>query len=185
MKTRISPPISGPRHGRESEAGSAYLVALLSLVVLTMLALALTFTTQTELLVGSNERVLQRAFYAAESAAHLAVAHTLKDHDKCAQLLEFSDVPAGKPGWLLKARIEYDPIYPVAAPWCNLCTTNDADEYSTNAFFKVNHAITARGFLVSGGGDVGARKTITDMVDIHPWQDAAPPLSCAPLAATK
>lgn len=166
-----------------AEQGSAYLITLLSLVVLTMLAMALTFTTQTELLVGSNERTLQRASYAAESGVHLAVAHTMKDHDKCPLQLEFDDVPHGKPGWLLKARVEYDTIYPVAAPWCNLCSTNDADEYSSNAFFKVNHKITARGSLVGASGGLGARSTITNMVDIHPWKDAAPPAYCSTSAS--
>lgn len=155
--------------------GSAYLITLLALVVLTMLALGLTYSTQTELLIGSNERTLQRSFYAAESGVHLAAAHILKNHDKCPRAVEFHDIPVGAPGARLKARSEYDTIYPVAAPWCNLCSTNDADEYSSNAFFKVTHPITARGVLIGAANIIGARKTITSMIDIHPWQDAAPP----------
>lgn len=179
MTHPLAPPTSRrPAPHRRSDArrqqGSAYLVTLLSLVVLTMLALALTFATQTEMLVGSNERTLQRVFYGAESSVHIAAAGIL-EHNKCIRGLNFQDVPAGKPGWLARSWLEYDPIFPVAAPWCNLCSVNDVDEYTSNAFFKVNHQIEARAVLLMGSEE-GARKTISDMIDVQPWQDFKPPL---------
>jgi hypothetical protein len=173
MAGHLAPHVTRLRAGRK-QLGSAYLVTLLALVVLTMLALALTFATQTEMLVGSNERTLQRVFYGAESTVHIAAAGIL-EHDKCIRGLNFQDVPAGKPGWLARSWLEYDPIYPVAAPWCNLCSINDVDEYTTNAFYKVNHQIEARAVLLVGSEE-GARKTITDMIDVQPWQDFRPPL---------
>ena len=42
-----------------SEAGSAYVITLLALVVLTILALSLALVTQTEVQVGSNERTVE------------------------------------------------------------------------------------------------------------------------------
>lgn len=169
MTNKPALPISGRRAGAH-QRGSAYLVTLLSLVVLTMLALALTFATQTEMLVGTNERTLQRVFYGAESAVHIATA-LLLEHQKCAAGRTFQDVPPGKPGWLAKSWLEYDPVIPVAAPWCNLCSINDVDEYTSNAFFKVNHQIEARAMLLVGKEE-GARKAISDMIDVQPWQDA-------------
>ena len=55
------------RSPRPSETGSAYIVTLLALVVLTILALALAMVTQTEVQVGANEKTINRTFYAADS----------------------------------------------------------------------------------------------------------------------
>ena len=165
-------------------SGSAYLITLLSLVVLTMLALALTFVTQTENLVGSNERTLQRTFYAAESGVHVAVARALANHEKCARCDVFDDVPRPSPGSLMRAFIENDKIEPTATPYCNLCSINDAMQYDGSAFYKVNHAVTARGSLVLGG-EVAASKTISNMVDVLPWKDFKPATDTCLLVSTK
>lgn len=175
MRT-VTRPSSASRRRRAD--GSAYLVTLLALVVLTMLALALTFATQTEMLVGANERVLQRTFYAAESAVHLGVAQTLENRDKCPFVLRMQDVPPGEKGWLVQAELQVDTIYPVADPPCEYCQINDEYEYSSNAYYKVNHALSVRGLLVGANGDVAARKAITDMIDVQPWDDNLVPI-CA------
>ena len=60
-----------------SEAGSAYVITLLALVVLTILALSLALVTQTEVQVGSNERTVSRTFYSADSGLGVAVAEAL------------------------------------------------------------------------------------------------------------
>lgn len=176
MRHPVATPNLRNRAGRD--AGSAYLVTLLVLVVLTMLALALTFATQTEMLVGSNERVIQRAFYAAESALHLGVAKTLENRDKCPFELQVQDVPDGKRGSLVEANLEVDTVYPVADPPCEYCQINDEYEYSSNAYYKVNHALSVRGVLVGPNGEVVARKAITDMIDVQPWDDNLIPI-CA------
>ena len=61
-------------HTRSSEAGSAYVITLLALVVLTILALSLALVTQTEVQVGANEKTVNRTFYAADSGLGIAVA---------------------------------------------------------------------------------------------------------------
>ena len=57
-----------------AEAGSAYIITLLALVVLTILALALALVTQTEVKVGSNERVANRTFYSADTGLQIGIA---------------------------------------------------------------------------------------------------------------
>jgi len=59
---------------RRGESGSAYLVVLLALVVLTIIGLSLVMVTQTEVQLGSNERTINRTFYAAESGIKFAIA---------------------------------------------------------------------------------------------------------------
>jgi hypothetical protein len=161
---------------RAASAGSAYLVTLVVLVVLTMLALALSFATQTEMMVGSNERVLQRAFYAAESAVHLAAARTLGSHDKCPARVRIQDVPRGEPGWLTQAELEIDAVVPVADPPCDYCQVNEENEYGASAFYRVGHAISVRGALVGRGGELVALKSVTAQLDVQPWSDNAIPV---------
>ncbi|HKI85589.1 MAG TPA: hypothetical protein VKA53_02475, partial [Thermoanaerobaculia bacterium] len=47
------------------QEGSAYIVALLALLVLSIVGLALALITQTEQEAGSNERSINRVFYSA------------------------------------------------------------------------------------------------------------------------
>jgi len=161
--------------------GSAFIMTLMVLIVLTILGLSLTFATQTEMIVGSNERVTQRAFYAAESALNLAVARTLADRDKRSYFVEIQDIPAYNPGdpilnagWLLRSRLEMEPVHPVADPPCEYCQINNEYEYTSNAYYKVNHMITVRGSLVGANGEVVAQKVITDMINVEPWDDNKP-----------
>jgi Tfp pilus assembly protein PilX len=65
------------RNHRSSEAGSAYVITLLALVVLTILALSLALVTQTEVQVGANEKTVNRTFYAADSGLHVWLADLL------------------------------------------------------------------------------------------------------------
>jgi|SRR5579863_4756540 len=60
-------PGTPPVVARRGEQGSAYIVALLVLVVLTVIGIALTLVTQTEMQIGANEASQNRAFYAADS----------------------------------------------------------------------------------------------------------------------
>jgi Tfp pilus assembly protein PilX len=64
-----------------AESGSAYIITLLALVVLTILALALALVTQTEVKVGSNERVVNRTFYAADTGLQIGIAEHFAHSD--------------------------------------------------------------------------------------------------------
>lgn len=66
-----------------SERGSAYIVALLALLVLTIGGLSVALVTQTEMQIGVNERVLQRSFYSAESGLALASSYLLTVGGAC------------------------------------------------------------------------------------------------------
>lgn len=49
------------------ESGSAYILTLMVLVVLSLLGIALALTTQSEVEIGANERTINRVFYSAEA----------------------------------------------------------------------------------------------------------------------
>lgn len=64
------------RH-RKSEAGSAYIIALLVLVVLSILGIALSVISQSELQIGANELTTHRALYGSEAGVQLAISRVL------------------------------------------------------------------------------------------------------------
>lgn len=59
------------------ERGSAFFVALTVLGILTMIGLSLAVVTETEMLLGSNERVIGESFFAAEAGVTTTVAKLL------------------------------------------------------------------------------------------------------------
>lgn len=66
------------RSTSRAEAGSAYIVTLLALVVLTILALTLTLVTQSEVQIGGNEKTVNRLFYSSDALLSLAANKVLE-----------------------------------------------------------------------------------------------------------
>ena len=61
-------------HARaRSQEGSAYLIALMALFLLTILGITVSLVTQTEILASSQERIIERTFYAAESGLEASI----------------------------------------------------------------------------------------------------------------
>ena len=70
--------LPSPRRG---ERGSAYIIVLLTLVVLTIIGLSLVMVTQTEVQLGANERTINRTFFATDSGIAVSVARHLLEQD--------------------------------------------------------------------------------------------------------
>ena len=159
-----------PAPDRRSERGSAYLVALLALVVLTIIGLSLTIVTQTEMQVGSVERTVKRVFYAADSGIAEATARALTDADYQAHSFE-SVEPDANPLLNQRQRVDVSPFYPILDAPCNLCEINNLGLYSTNAYRAINHAVTGTATRVATANDDPlGRKTLSTMVEVQPWQ---------------
>lgn len=62
---------------RSAESGSAYIIALLVLVVLSLIGLTLALIGQTEVQIGANELTAHRALYNAENGINLGLARKL------------------------------------------------------------------------------------------------------------
>ena len=162
------------RHAANREEGSAYIVTLMVMFALTVIGLGLSLVSQTELLVGSQERVIQRNFYAADSGLNAALAAVLADGDYRQQTLSFVDTiqVSGSNAADVNDRIETTPFVPILDAPCNLCQINQDSD-----FFEINHAVTARATRTSsdvgaGGGanDIPlARKDVTVMLEMQPW----------------
>jgi hypothetical protein len=77
QRAEVAPAAASP----SGQAGSAYIAALLVLVVLTLIGLSLALITQSEMQIGANERVSQRLFYAANSGIAASTARALTNAD--------------------------------------------------------------------------------------------------------
>ena len=164
---------SGPRR---SEAGSAYVLTLLALVVLTILGLALVFTTGTEVQIATNERNTSRTFYSADSGLGVAAGQVLVSGNYGPNNLLLNQQTVGNVN--VAERIEIAPMAPILLVRCDWCPANDD---GVPEFWKVNHATTAVAQRVawngswSGEGTLPAesqllgQKTLSVMFEFQPW----------------
>lgn len=164
------PGSAGLRPRRPSEAGSAYLVAILALVVLTIVGLSLALITQTEMQIGANEKMIERSFYAADSGISLSTARTLVARRPAwSELYEIED-PAGV-GLRLEHLVDVSPFFPIATGPCNLCDISNAGQYGSKNYQRTNHAVTSTAVRRFPGADVPlAERSLTAMVELQPWE---------------
>jgi len=156
-------PVRKPRLPRES--GSAYVLTLLVLLVLTLLGLVLALITQSEVQVGANERMANRVFYAADMGIGEAAMRLLINNDNTALVYTIKD-----PGLPTSMRVAVSPFHPINDAPCNLCEINQG-----NDFYKVTHVVNvvATRFGNSGGNEVVlAQKRLGVMVDLDPIQQS-------------
>jgi hypothetical protein len=174
---------------QRAEAGSAYVITLLALVVLTILALSLALVTQTEVQVGSNERTVNRTFYAADSGLGIAAAEALASgrYTGVTVILNKVSVGAGSSKTANVAdRVTISAMVPIQTIRCDWCPAN---ANGVPKFFKVNHAVTATAQRVawSGTGDPPAnatllgQKSLSAMFEFQPWP--SPPVESIPTDA--
>lgn len=166
-----------------SEAGSAYIITLLALVVLTILALSLALVTQTEVQVGSNERTVSRAFYSADSGLGVAVAEALLVNNNPdnptlpgPRVVILNKVSVGAGSSLstnVADRVTISAFVPIQYVRCDLCQSEEGKQ----KFWRVNHAVSATAERVAwtGSGDPPAnatllgQKTLSAMFQFEPW----------------
>jgi Tfp pilus assembly protein PilX len=156
-----------------AQSGSAYLIVLLVLVVLTIVGLSLVLITQTEMQIGTNERIGGRTLYSADAGIGIATARVLVSNDFTARtsvLEDASRAGAQRIGQVL----DQSPFVPILDAPCNLCMINQGSAYS-----EVNHAVTVRARRVSwdegatepdADSPVLGEKTVAAMVEIQPTE---------------
>lgn len=167
---RTVAPVASRPAPRASESGSAYLVAILALVVLTIVGLSLALITQTEMQIGANEKMIQRSFYAADSGISLATARTLVTRRPAWSEIYTIPDPQGT-GLRLEHEVDVSPFFPIGFAPCNLCDVNNTGEYGAQKYQRVNHAVTTIAIRRFPGADAPlAEKSVTAMVEFQPWE---------------
>ena len=148
------------------QSGSAYILALLALLVISVLGLSLVFIAQTEMEIGSNERTIQRVFYAAESGLAISTARILVSQDYVPMEVQLDT--AG----LARNRADIAGARPVYVAPCNLCEVNNSGEYQGKQYVTMNVALQATGERV-GGGRTLASRTLSSTVLFTPVEAPA------------
>jgi Tfp pilus assembly protein PilX len=175
MRTATHAPERRP--AKAGEAGSAYVAVLLVLVVLTILGLALSLITQTEMQVGSNERTVNRVFYAADSGIEAAAVQVLVTKDFTARTYLFTDtglsLVSGKLQYGTQVRIT--DFQKLQESPCNLCEINQAGSYASRDYSKTTYSVTATasrfGTLTATTNDKPlAQKTLSAMIEMQPFE---------------
>ena len=110
------PPSSAPLSG---EAGSAYILTLLILMVLGIAGLGVSLVTQTEVSLGGSERTIHRAFYAAESGIAVSTSRALVSANFASGTVDIQDGMANS----ISAfhRVDLSPFVPTVEAACNFC----------------------------------------------------------------
>jgi Tfp pilus assembly protein PilX len=147
------------------EAGSAYVLTLIVLLVLTLLGLVLALITQSELEVGANERTINRVFYGAETGITASVANYLFGNSREGNSFTYMD-----PGsTIFGTQVDVSPMIQLNVGPCNLCEVNQNSQY-----YNVTHQVDATATRFGDDGDgnrtVLARKGLEVMVGIQPLQ---------------
>jgi hypothetical protein len=163
---------------RRAESGSAYIVALLVLVVLTVLGLALALITQTEMQTGATEVTLQRAFYAADSGVSRSMARTFTHFD-CTPILgtDFKvadqDLTALTLTSGLREEVAVTAALPLINPPCPLCSVNNAggsEEKGKQDYYEIHHVESSQATRLKGTDTQPlARRDIGVFFALQPW----------------
>ena len=103
---------------RRGEEGSVFIVALLALVLLTVIGLSLALVTETEMLLGGNEKLITETFYAAEMGVNVVFGQstTGATDKRCIAAIarEEDDAPRRVGVRQLGYSIDSSSLYPVA-----------------------------------------------------------------------
>jgi hypothetical protein len=169
-----SSPRSTRRRPFRPQSGSAYVISLLALLLLTFIGLSLSVVTQAELQTGANESQANRVFYAAETGISHSTARALTNADYASATFEI-DEPYGNPLISPRYQVATSAFLPILDSPCNLCEINNVGSYADRAYRKVNHAVAVQGRRVAGAQDSPlAQKAISSMLEAQPWRISPP-----------
>jgi len=157
---------------RHREVGSAYIVTLLALVVLTIVGLSLSLISQTERELGVNEVNTQRIFYAANSGlgASTARALGLNNYNRLTYISE----PAGVQGSTQQAadRVQVSCFHEVSDSPAN---ATELDVPLKNVHYVLT-ATAQRAFwsvtetLPDENADTRSTQVVGEMITVQPWE---------------
>jgi Tfp pilus assembly protein PilX len=166
------------RNHRPGEAGSAYVITLLALVVLTILALSLALVTQTEVQVGANEKTVNRTFYAADSGLSIWVAELMVNQSNTSSKTVILNKVSAGAGFAtnLADRVTVSPGALVNKYPCNWCP---AAENSAPQYWHEDYVASSTAQRIAWGGSgappadatVLGQKTLTATFKIEPMPD--------------
>lgn len=157
---------------RRAQRGSAFILVLMALIVLTIFGLALASITQSELNIGSNERTSARTFYASEAGMALLTARKNVLNDSAAKTYVLPDTVRTLGDQTTRDQVQLSILLPILNAPCNLCEINNDTSYSA-IFERSNGSYAIFATRVGVKADkisttVVAQRAVAGMLDLQP-----------------
>ncbi len=128
---------------RHDESGGALLLVLMVTLLVTSLALSLTFITELEMQLGGAERVITTGAYAAESGIHAALGAIMVTHDWQGEKFALLEGPAGT-GRMIGHRVITSRVQGVGPPQAPPLTIANEGEAQYHSFSVVLTSVAQR-----------------------------------------
>jgi Tfp pilus assembly protein PilX len=171
-------PLQRARRAARSESGSAYIIALLALFVLTILGLALVVITQNEVQIGANERTINRVFYAADSGLEVQSAKYLlsQGHDFTLTNFTMAESNPGAATNNIAEVIKVTAMVPLTVDRCDWCPANAGNTQN----YKVSTLVNATADRLAWVGAGPPPATATNLGEktigvVYEFQPVFPP----------
>jgi hypothetical protein len=152
--------------GPSRESGSAYVLTLMVLVILSLLGLVLALITQSEVEIGANERVVNRVFYGAEAGISAAVTNLLVANGIAGLKLETMDPGSSING----TRVQVSPFIQLNAGPAELSQINQDTDYKA-VTYGVNATAIRFGKDGAGGETIFGSKSLELMITVTPFEE--------------
>lgn len=142
------------RTERIDERGSATVIALLVLFLLSLLGLALALVTSTESMIAANDRLSAQSFYAADSGLDLAAVRVILADDTSPLLVQVNGVI---PDRATRTEFLLESVSPLVDMPCNLCSMSLGSGYETGDYGRRVFSLESEGRRASVNNDLDAR----------------------------
>ena len=157
---------STERLGTRRESGSAYVLTLMVLVVLSMLGLILAMVTQSEVEIGANERTVNRVFYGAEAGISASVTNLIVANGMSA--IQMTTMDPGST--IYGTRVQVAPYIQLNSGPAELSQINQDTDYKS-VTYGVNAAATRFGRQSSTQETNLGTKSIELMILVTPFEE--------------
>lgn len=155
---------------RRRSSGSAFILVLIALVVLSILGLAIASMTQTEMLIGGNERSAARSFYVGDTGLKLLWTRFMVLGARDAKTWVIPGSLSTSGSVTFRDQVGTTPLVPFLLAPCQLCEVQNETEYNKGAK-RVVFIDNARGQRVgvrSGATTIVNEKRFLEYVDVQP-----------------
>lgn len=154
------------------QAGSAYIISLMAMVVIMIIGLSLSIVTQTELQISANEKAIEQTFYSADSGVAIGTARALTRSGQDPFTFRMNQEDKAQ-NYHLANRVNVSPFLAIQVSACALCEINQGPQRKQ----LVNHAVSAQSERIGWTGTgpppadpkILSRRAVSLMVELQPW----------------
>ena len=147
------------RAGRCGQRGTATVIAIMVLFLISLLGLALALVTSTESMIAANERLSAQSFYAADSGLDLAAVRVILADDTSPLLVQVNGVV---PNRATRTEFLLESVSPLVDMPCNLCSISLGGGYEPGDYGRRVFSLESEGRRAAASNETDARIFIQD-----------------------